>query len=456
MTAASTSAVSRWLEESRFCAFHWRLFFIGLSTFAFDGYCLFIYGAAVPLLLAPFHMDLAQAGIIGSYAPIGAGLGALVFGSVADRIGRRKTIVLCILVFCAGMVLSGLASGPVSFSVFRVITGFGVGGCMPNMVALATEYVPLRSRSTAVSMILSGIQVGGILSALLGLWLFTPFGWRSVFLVGFVPVLFLPVYLKYLPESPVQLLRRARLEQLRAVLRQARPAEPLPEDAQLRPERTASGHEDGIALLAIFRDGRSLSTVMFGIVYFLNLYTIYGFTIWLPKLVMNQGYSLASGLAGLLNVSIASIIGSYVAGVIADRMLGSRRTLVIFYVLAFTSIVATGFATHFWALMVCVSLAGAGANGAQNCLNAYAALYYPPTMRSTAAGFCYGVGRLGSILGPAITGFLMSLHLTYHLTLLAVALPGLVPAVAIFAIREKHNFMRQLVSQRPALKATHG
>jgi AAHS family benzoate transporter-like MFS transporter len=453
VTVESGSAVSRWLQESRFNGFHWLLFVIGLSTFAFDGYCLFIYGAAVPLLLQPFHIDLAQAGIIGSYAPVGAGVGALVFGSVADRIGRKKTIVVCIVIFCAGMTLSGLGGGPVSFSVFRVITGFGVGGCMPNMVALATEYMPLRSRSTAISMMLSGIQVGGILSALLGLWLFTPFGWRSVFLAGFAPVLFLAFYLKYLPESPVQLIRRNRLDQLEAILRRVRPGEPVPDVAQLRAESARPG---GAAIAAIFRDGRALSTVMFGIVYFLNLYTIYGFTIWLPKLVMNQGYSLASGLAGLLTVSIVSIIGSYVAGVIADRVLGSRLTLVIFYVLAFTAIVATGFAAQFWTLMVGVSLGGAGANGAQNCLNAYAALYYPPTMRSTAAGFCYGVGRLGSILGPAITGFLMSLHLTYHVTLLAIALPGLIPAVAIFAIREKHNFMRQPASQVLALKATDG
>jgi AAHS family benzoate transporter-like MFS transporter len=452
----STNAVSRWLEESRFGAFHWLLFAIGLSTFAFDGYCLFIYGAAVPLLLQAFHIDLTQAGVIGSYAPIGAGLGALVFGSVADRIGRKKTIVLCILIFCAGMTLTGLSGGPVSFSVFRVITGFGVGGCMPNMVALATEYVPLRARSTTVSMMLSGIQVGGILSAVLGLWLFTPFGWRAVFLAGFVPVLFLAVYLKYLPESPAQLIRRDHLDQLRAILRRVRPGEPVPDAAQLRSESDPAPPATAAPITAIFRDGRGLSTVMFGMVYFLNLYTIYGFTIWLPKLVMNQGYSLASGLAGLLTVSIVSIIGSYVAGVIADRVLGSRRTLVIFYVLAFAAIVATGFATQFWALMVCVSLGGAGANGAQNCLNAYAALYYPPAMRSTAAGFCYGVGRLGSILGPAITGFLMSLHLNYHLTLLAIALPGLIPAAAIFAIREKHDFMRQLVSQRLALKATNG
>jgi AAHS family benzoate transporter-like MFS transporter len=453
LVSAAVINVGKWLEGSKFSAFHWLLFFLGLGTFVFDGYCLFVYGAAVPLLLEPFHVDLTQAGIIGSYAPIGAGLGALVFGSVADQVGRKKTIVLCIAIFCIGMALCGISSGPVSFSIFRIITGFGVGGCMPNMVALTTEYAPLRSRSTMVSMMLSGIQVGGIVAALLGLWLFTPFGWRAVFIAGFVPILLLPLYLKYLPESPLHLVKHDRLDQLRTILRRVRPYEPVPDDAilqtDLAPAQVRSVQKAPIA--AIFREGRGVSTVMLWLVYFLNLYTIYGFTIWLPKLVMNQGYSLASGLTGLLILSTVSIFGSYAAGVIADRLIGSRPTLFIFYVLAFLSIVATGYATHLWILMVCVSLAGAGFNGAQNSLNAYVALYYPPGMRSTAVGFCYGIGRMGSILGPAITGFLMSLHFTYHHTLLAIAIPGLIPAIAIFAVRDQYNFARQLASQQAVL-----
>lgn len=444
--AESVLNVSKWLEESRFNRFHWALFFLGFCSFALDGYCLLIYGAAVPLLLDAFKIDPAQAGIIGSYALIGMGIGALIFGSVADRIGRKKTIMACITIFSIGMVLSGTASDPVAFSIFRTITGFGVGGCMPSMITLATEYAPLRSRSTMVSMMLSGIQVGGILAALAGLWLFTPFGWRSVFIVGVLPVLLLVLYFKYLPESPVDLIKRGHLDKLRTLLRRAQPHIPLADNTIL--QTSLNNRATKAPISAILREGRGFSTVMIWLVYFLNLYTIYGFTIWLPRLVMNQGYSLASGLTGLLTLSVVSIIGSYIAGIIADRLLGSRRTLFLFYVLAFVSIVATGYASQFWTLMVCVSLAGAGFNGAQNCLNGYVAPYYPPEMRSTAMGFCYGIGRLGAILGPAITGFLMSLHLSYHATLLALALPGLIPAIAIFAVRDRYNFARQLAAQQ--------
>ena len=326
---------------------------------------------------------------------------------------------------------------------------------MPNVVALATEYAPLRSRSTMVSMLLSGIQVGGIAAALLGLWLFTPFGWRSVFIAGFFPLLLFPLYLKYLPESPVHLVKQNRLGELRGLVRRARPYEVVPNDSILQTDMAPGEAKNAskASLTAIFQDGRGFSTVMFWLMYFLNLYTIYGFTIWLPKLVMNQGYSLASGLTSLLTLSIVSIIASYAAGIIADRLIGIRPTLFIFYLLAFFSIIATGYATHFWSLMVCVSLAGAGFNGAQNCLNAYIALYYPPRMRSTAMGFCYGIGRMGSIAGPAIIGFLMSLHFTYHGMLLAIAIPGLIPALAVYAIRERYNFARLLASQQIMIRS---
>ena len=444
----STINVNKWFEDGKFKSFHWIQFLLGIATFTFDGYDLFVYAAAVPLLLKSFHINLAQAGVIGSYAPIGAAIGALFFGPVADKIGRRRTILICLTIICVGMGLCGISSGPGFFSIFRVLTGFGVGGCMPNMVALATEYTPLRARATTVSMMLAGIQVGGIAMALLGLWLFPIFGWRAVFIAGFVPIILLPVYAKYLPESPVHLFKSGRMEQLRKYVRLSRPSETVPDAAVLQ-VNMGSGKAP---LATIFQEGRGFSTVMFWIAYFMNLYTIFAFTIWLPKLIMSQGFTLARGLSGLLSLSIASIIGSYVAGIIADRVLGNRPTLFLFYGISFLSIVTTGYMSSFTGLMICVSLAGAGFNGAQNLLNAYIAPYYPPTMRSTAVGFAYGVGRFGAIFGPAIIGIVMSMHFTYRETLLAIGIPGLVPALAIWAVREKHNYARMLAAERAVVR----
>jgi len=164
--------------------------------------------------------------------------------------------------------------------------------------------------------------------------------------------------------------------------------------------------------------------VVFWIVYGVNLYVIYGFTIWLPKLMMNHGFSLTSGLTFMLMLSISSIIGSFIAGRIADRI-GARLLLCALYLIAFSSVALVGYSHNYTLLMILVSLAGTGFNGAQNVINGYIPPYYPPSMRSTAMAYNFGFGRLGGIFGPALIGLLMSTSFSYKATLIALAFPAL-------------------------------
>jgi len=438
-----TINVSQWLNSSNFSSFHLLIFFLGLLTVTCDGYDLFVYGAAVPLLMRDFHISPAEAGALASMAPIGALVGALVFGPIADKFGRRNTLIITAILFNAGMGLSGLTHSPSTFGFWRVVTGLGVGGSMPNMVALATEYIPGRNRFVAIAGLLSGIQVGGIAAALLGMWSFPHYGWRGVFLFGLVPLVLIPAYAKYLPESPTYLVRKNRFEQLRASMRRARPGETVASDAALEVEQG----KGKVPLAAILQEGRGYSTVVFWIMYFMNLYVIFAFTIWLPKLIMNQGYSLAKGLSFLLTLSIGSIAGSFLAGYIADRT-STRPTLVGCYVVSFCSVALVGYTSNFWLLMTLVTLAGAGFNGAQNTVNAYIAPYYPPSMRSTGVGMCYGLGRLGAIFGPPLIGILMSWHFSYRATVIAIALPAIIPAIGVLTVQERYGFSYKLTSQK--------
>jgi AAHS family benzoate transporter-like MFS transporter len=443
-------SVNKWLDESSFSGFHLLLFFLGLLIVTCDGYDLFVFGAAVPLLMKDMHISPAQAGVLASLSPIGTLIGSLVFGPVADRFGRRNTVVFTAILFNTAIGLTGLATNPAKLAALRVLTGLGVGGSMPNVIALATEYLPRSNRSVAIAGLMSGIQVGGIAAALLGLWVFPRYGWRPAFLLAAIPLLLVPVYAKYLPESPTYLARQNRLDCLRMYMRKARPSEAVSDTAFLEVEQG----KGAVPLAAILQEHRAFSTVMFWLVYFMNLYVIFGFTIWLPRLIMNQGYSLARGLSFFLPLSIGSIVGSFLAGYIADRV-GSRPALLGCYLVSCCSVASAAFTSDFWHLMVLITLAGAGFNGAQNAVNAYVAPYYPPSMRSTGVGMCYGMGRLGAIFGPALIGLLISMHFSYRTTVVSIALPAMVPAIAILAVQERYGFSSSLAIQRNGAAAQY-
>jgi AAHS family benzoate transporter-like MFS transporter len=430
--------VNKWLAAAKLNRFHLHVFILGLGIFTCDGYDLVIYGAVIPLLMKAFHMGPAQTGAIAGYGFIGAAIGAALFGALADKIGRKRTIIFCAFLFSISMVLTGFTNSPLAFGFCRFTMGLGVGGSMPNMIALVSDYSPSRNRTFMGGGITSGMQVGGIAAALFSMWLFPHFGWRSVFFIGAIPLVFMPLYGKFLPESPDYLLKVGRLEQLRALMQRARPADSMPEGVSLEVEKRSSK----APVAAVLQDGRAFSSVLLWVMFFMNMYVIYGFTVWLPKLMMNAGYSLGWGLFFLLTLQVVSFIGVGVFSFVADYI-GARSALVIAFLLAFACIALVPYTHNFAWLSLLVGMAGFGFSGGQGVSNGYVGSYYPPEIRSTGVGLAFGVGRLGAILGPALMGVLLSLRLSYQTNMLMLAVPGIMAAICILLVNDKYNFARQ-------------
>ncbi|MBP2652678.1 MAG: transporter [Firmicutes bacterium] len=426
--------VNKWIDEAKINRFHLLMFFLCICIVTFDGYDLVIYGAAVPLLLKEFGISPALAGVIGSYALFGAAFGALLFGWLADKIGRKVAIIICSAVFSAATGLTGLANGPDAFAIGRFLAGVGIGGAMPNIVALVSEYAPSRNRSLVVAVIFSGMQIGGIAAAGLSMWLFPIVGWRPIFYIGALPLLLIPLFIKSLPESPIKLIDSNRIDEVKAILRKLRPGEVFSDTAKLEIFRTVSKG----SVRDVFAEGRGMSTVFIWIVYFMNMYMIFGLGIWLPKLMMDAGFGLGSGLWFLLVLQFAAFFGSQLAGFLADRF-GSKVTMVGAYIIAFLAIVLMAYMKNFYLLSVLVALAGSGYYAGQNVAHGYVSLYYPQAIRSTGMGLAFGVGRLGAILGPAIAGVIMSLKLPLTINFISLAVPGLIAAVVILFVRDKRQ-----------------
>ncbi len=433
--------INRWLDGASLTGFHWRIFVLFVLINAFDGYDLYVYSGSIPLIMKDFGISPIFAGAIASYMLVGSLIGALFLGTLTDRLGRKRSLVFFVAVFSVGMFMVGQSHSAMEFAIWRFITGIGVGGSQPISTALCTEFTPRKGRGKIVSTVQGGLSLGSVTAALAGLYLYMHYSWRSVYVFGSLTVLGLPLLMTMLPESPVRLMRTAQFEKLRALLRKVRPQDVVPEDCELEIEQGGGK----APIVEIFTEGRAKSTVLFWVVAFMNSYGLFGFAIWLPKLIMGHGYALATGLTFMLAMATTTLSGSFIAGAVADK-LGFKPALVLFFVTSFICITLIGFTGRYAFLMPLVCLAGLGLYGAQNLLNSYLSPYYPPSIRSTAASVSFGLSRIGALTGPIVIGVLLAANLPYQVTLICLASPVLISAVCITMIQEKYNFARQIAA----------
>jgi len=427
--------VSQLIDQARFNRFHWMVLFWCALIIIFDGYDLVIYGVVLPMLMKEWGLTPLEAGALGSYALFGMMAGALIFGPLSDKIGRKKAITLCVVLFSGFTVLNGFARNPAEFGTCRFIAGLGIGGVMPNVVALMSEYAPKKIRSTLVAIMFSGYSVGGMLSAGLGIVMLPAFGWQSVFFVAGIPLLLLPVIMKFLPESVGFMVRQGRIEEAQAVLARVEPShQPRANDRLHVPAM----HSQGTPVLALFQEGRALQTLMLWVAFFGCLLMVYALNSWLPKLMTKAGYGLGSSLSFLLVLNFGAIFGAVGGGWLGDR-LNLPRVLTAFFAIAAVSISLLGFNSPTWVLYTLIAIAGATTIGSQILLYACGAQFYGMAIRSTGLGWASGIGRNGAIIGPILGGALMAANMPLQGNFLAFAVPGAVACVAmgIFALRQQ-------------------
>lgn len=415
------------IDNARFSAFHWMIMAWCGLLLIFDGYDLFIYGVVLPVIMKEWGLSPLQAGALGSYALFGMMFGALAFGSLADRIGRKKGIAICFALFSGATILNGFASSPSEFGIYRFIAGLGCGGLMPNAVALMNEYAPKRLRSTLVALMFSGYSLGGMLSAGVGIVMLPRFGWESMFFAAAIPLLLLPVILYYLPESIGFLVRQGRTEQARTLLKRLAPGcDVMPGDQLQAAERKGEGG----SVLDLFRNGLATRTLALWLAFFCCLLMVYALSAWLTKLMANAGYSLGSSLSFLLALNFGGMAGAILGGWLGDRY-NLVKVKVAFFLAAALSISLLGVNSPMPVLYVLIFIAGATTIGTQILLYAGAAQLYGLSVRSTGLGWASGIGRNGAIVGPLLGGALMGINLPLQLNFIAFAIPGAIAALAM-------------------------
>ncbi|MDB5746455.1 MAG: transporter [Massilia sp.] len=423
-------------DSAKFNGFHGSLLLWCAIIIICDGYDLAVVGAALPSIMKDMGVTAQNAGFMVSSALFGMMFGAIFLGTLADRIGRRWAIVICVALFSVFTAAAGFTDDPYVFSVLRFLAGLGIGGVMPNVVAQMTEYSPRKIRATMVTLMFSGYAAGGMLAAVLGKGLIEQYGWQSVFLAAGVPVLLIPFILKSMPESMPFLVKQGRLDELKATLARLDPSyrAQAGDNFALPAVDRASGAPVG----KLFQEGRAFSTAMFWVAFFMCLFMVYALSSWLAKLMAGAGYSLGSALTFVLVLNFGAVIGAVGGGWLADKF-HIKYVLVSMYALAAVSISLLGYPVSTPVLFLLVGLAGASTIGTQIVTYAYAGQFYPSAVRSTGIGWASGVGRSGAILAPIVIGTLVGMALPLQHNFLAIALPAVIATIAVSLIRHERS-----------------
>ena len=430
MRDASTIDVNDVIEHQRLGSFQIGLAALLLLCMFVDGFEAQAPGFAGPALIEALGFPRASLGLVFGAGNFGLMIGAVILGILGDRAGRKRTIIVGCLVLAAFSFATMYVTDLATLRLLRIGSGVGVGGVLPSVIALGTEFSPRRVQATAIWVLLIGYQAGAASGALVSGFLIAPYGWQVMFLLGgILPFVTALLVLLFLPESVRFLaLDTKRYERLGKIIRQL--------DPKVAGDARFVFHEEkssGFKLPHLFTEGRAAFTILLWIVIVANLMALQFLVTWLPTVLESPTLSreAAAGASVLLQA------GGVAGGLVVSRFLDKDKIMPIAIVLALgvpmvALIGSTGGSNVL--LMLATFGAGCAILGGQTNLNAVSGRFYPTFIRANGVGWANGVGRIGSILGPVIGGVLIGLDLPRSQLFLCAAVPPLCAAIACFAL----------------------
>jgi AAHS family 4-hydroxybenzoate transporter-like MFS transporter len=433
MSKQQTVDVSQVLDNNKLGGFQAGIFVICGLCLIMDGFDVQALGYLAPAIIKDWQLQPAQMGPVLSAALFGILVGSFLFSTLADRIGRRPVIIFATLFFAFTTLMTARAGSIGELRLIRFIAGIGLGGIMPNAVALVGEYTPQRLRVLMVLVVTNGFNFGAMLGGFVSAWMVQDFGWRSVFyLGGSIPLVIGLLMLFWLPESLQFLVLRGNSSaKIAASIKRidSRAMVDATTKFVVREEKSK-----GVPLLRLFSEGRALGTVLLWVINFMNLLNLYFLASWLPTIVSSSYTLRASQLIGT-TLQIGGVLGTFVFSWLIGR-LGFIPVLSTAFFTACITIAMIGQpALAVTLLFSVVFVAGFCVVGGQGAINALAASYYPTNLRSTGVGSGLGVGRVGGIVGPYVAGALLGAGWTPREMFYAAAIPALISAITMLSLR---------------------
>ena len=397
------------LEKLPVGSFHYKLLALTGLGWLFDSMDTGLIAFVLPVLAKEWSLSPAQMGWIGSIGLIGMALGAVLAGTLADRIGRKRVFSLTVLLYSLSTGMCALAWSYESLLVFRFLVGFGLGGELPVAATLMSEYAPAHLRGRFIVLLESFWGLGWLVAACIAYLLIPTFGWQIAFVIGTLPALYVFLIRLHMPESVRYLLAKGRIEDAKQVilsLEKKLNVASVPFTGELTAAELGSEKKQASGPLALWGRNFRTRTAMLWLAWFGIVFSYYGIFMWLPSIVFAQGFAVVKTFEYVLIMTLAQLPGYYAAAYLVE-IIGRKYTLSLFLLLSgvcsfffgnagsATSLLAWGAAMSFFNL------------GAWGVIYTYTPEQYPTAMRALGSGWAAGFGRIGGMLAPMLVGVLL-------------------------------------------------
>ncbi|MBO8216258.1 MFS transporter [Acinetobacter nosocomialis] len=411
---------------------------------AIDGFDTAAVGFIAPALKAEWGLQATDLAPLFGAGLFGLMAGALIFGPLSDKLGRKPILIGSVIMFGIASVFASFSADLQTLIIWRFLTGLGLGGALPNAITLTSEYAPTSRRSNLVTMMFCGFTVGSALGGIFSAQLLPHIGWHGILLIGGVlPLATVPFLYFLLPESiRFLVLKKKSTEKIEKIIHRIAPhLNSIPTLVPTVNEVEKSRLKD------LFNKGFALGTFLIWFTFFMSLLIIYMISSWMPTLLTNEGFNLsnASWLTSIFQ--IGGTIGAIVLGLLMDKM-DATKILSTAYVFGGFFLICLGFGieqANTVLLMFAMFGVGAGISGSQVGANAFASGFYPTHCRATGVSWANAVGRSGSIGGSIMGGWLMSLNLSSFEILSILAIPAFCAAVSLLLIKRLKKKQSQVL-----------
>ena len=417
------------LDKTKVGRFHYTFLATGAFAWAFNAISVMVLAFVLPSILKEWNLSIEVGGLLGTVYYVGMFLGASSFGMLADHFGRKPMVQCAVVIYAMTTGLCAFAWDPVSLGALRFLGGIGTGGIMPVLSTWLSEYVPKTSRGKFVAVLESSWSFGALFISALS-WLVIPtYGWRSVFLVSFVALIFVLLIRQFLPESIRFLEEKGRTDEALTILRRHGFDSSPPSLEQAPIDRRGGGWHQ---LVDLWSPALRRRTLMLWTLWFCIAYSYHGIFIWLPTILYGEGLTLVKALWYSMLITSLQIPG-YLSAAYLIEVVGRKRILASYMALAAVSSYFFGTTWAEWGILLwggCISFFNLGAWAVTY---AYTPELYPTRIRGTGAGWSGAVGRVAGILAPLLTAVAVSSLGTFETFSVFFALQ-LVAAIVVAAL----------------------